>query len=130
MILSFFTLQAMLCSVFALSSVIQDGSRRVLPGKLVIGYASWSECDEKIITAVQQGVNVVIWFAINLLADDVSGTMRGKCLHSHMSISIFGLMSHNGRDCCQHLQSPKFVLNSQLCSAPVLLHCVRHILLQ
>ena len=41
-----------------------------LPERLNIGYASWSECDDKITTAVEQGVNVVIWFAINLLTDD------------------------------------------------------------
>ena len=41
----------------------------LLPKKLTIGYASWSECDDKITTAVEQGVNVVVWFAINLLTD-------------------------------------------------------------
>ncbi len=42
--------------------------RRKLPaGKLIVGYANWNQCDEKIVEAVQQGVNVVIWFSINLL---------------------------------------------------------------
>ena len=46
-----------------------------LPDRLAIGYASWSECDDKITTAVEQGVNVVIWFAINLLTDDEGAPM-------------------------------------------------------
>jgi hypothetical protein len=33
--------------------------RRELPEKVIVGYAS--ECDEKVVTAVKQGVNVVIW---------------------------------------------------------------------
>jgi accessory colonization factor AcfC len=41
-----------------------------LPDKLLIGYANWGECDDKIIQAVENGVNVVIWFAINLVTDE------------------------------------------------------------
>jgi hypothetical protein len=62
-----------------------------LPEKLIVGYANWNECerdrcspsgeawyslpplycafltgDEKIVDAVKQGVNVVMWFSINL----------------------------------------------------------------
>jgi hypothetical protein len=45
--------------------------RRKLPtGKLIVGYANWNQCDEKIVEAVQHGVNVVIWFSINLLVDE------------------------------------------------------------
>ena len=40
-----------------------------LPKKLKIGYASWSECDEKIFEAVQNGLNVVIWFALKMTAN-------------------------------------------------------------
>lgn len=42
-----------------------------LPDKLVIGYCSWSQCDDKIISAVRNGVNVVIWFSLNLVGDGV-----------------------------------------------------------
>lgn len=47
-------------------------SRRsvVLPEKLIVGYANWNQCDEKIIESVRQGVNVVIWFSINLAVDN------------------------------------------------------------
>jgi hypothetical protein len=41
-----------------------------LPERLLIGYANWNQCDETILRAVQQGVNVVIWFSINLAVDD------------------------------------------------------------
>lgn len=48
-------------------------TRRELPDNLVVGYASWSECDDKIITAVEDGVNVLIWFAINLAVNETTG---------------------------------------------------------
>jgi hypothetical protein len=46
-------------------------SDAVLPtGKLIVGYQDWSACDRnKTLTAAAAGVNVVIWFAINLVAD-------------------------------------------------------------
>jgi len=48
---------------------------RVLPaGNLVVGYCNWNQCgDDSIVRAVQDGVNVVIWFAINLDYDPVTG---------------------------------------------------------
>jgi chitinase len=36
------------------------------PGPLIVGYANWGECDQEIVQGVRNGVNVVIWFAINL----------------------------------------------------------------
>jgi chitinase len=45
-----------------------------LPEKLIIGYCNWGQADEKILTAVRQGVNVVIWFSINLVTDSASGS--------------------------------------------------------
>lgn len=42
-----------------------------LPEKLIVGYANWNQCDESIVKAVEEGVNVVIWFAINLGIDDI-----------------------------------------------------------
>jgi hypothetical protein len=44
----------------------------VLPEKLIVGYANWNQCDDQIIDAVKSGVNVVIWFAINLVSDDTT----------------------------------------------------------
>jgi len=41
----------------------------VLPERLIVGYANWNECDQKIVEAVKQGVNVVMWFSINLAVD-------------------------------------------------------------
>lgn len=40
--------------------------KKQLPSNIVVGYCNWSQCDEKVTTAVQDGVNVLIWFAINL----------------------------------------------------------------
>ena len=37
---------------------------------------SWNECDDKVIQAAKDGVNVVIWFAINLVVDPVTGRPR------------------------------------------------------
>ena len=41
-----------------------------LPKKLKIGYASWGECDEKIYEAVQNGLNVIIWFSVDMAANE------------------------------------------------------------
>ena len=48
---------------------------RVLPaGNLIVGYCNWNQCgDDSIVRAVQEGVNVVIWFAINLDYDPATG---------------------------------------------------------
>ena len=42
-----------------------------LPEHLIIGYAD--QCNQKVLQAVQQGVNVVIWFAINLIKNPYTG---------------------------------------------------------
>ena len=56
------------------SSCVDTKERRHLPpGKLIVGYANWNQCDEKILEAVQAGVNVVIWFSINLVVDKDTG---------------------------------------------------------
>ena len=39
----------------------------------MVAYQSWSECDDNLYTAVENGVNVVIWFAVNLVADSETG---------------------------------------------------------
>jgi hypothetical protein len=44
-----------------------------LPEKLIVGYANWNECDEKIVEAVKNGVNVVMWFSINLAVNQDTG---------------------------------------------------------
>ncbi len=40
-----------------------------LPEKLIVGYANWHQCDETIVKAVEDGVNVVIWFSVDLGVD-------------------------------------------------------------
>ena len=39
----------------------------ILPKRVILGYANWGECDSNLVTAVEQGVNVLIWFACNLI---------------------------------------------------------------
>lgn len=39
---------------------------KTLPENLIVGYANWGQCDEKIIEIVKDGVNVLMWFSINL----------------------------------------------------------------
>jgi hypothetical protein len=45
----------------------------ILPEKIIVGYANWNQCDESILEAVKNGVNVIIWFAINLSTDSTTG---------------------------------------------------------
>eukprot|EP01031_Cornospumella_fuschlensis_P039102 gene39102-47577_t len=40
-----------------------------LPEKIIVGYANWNQCDDTIVQAAKDGVNVIIWFAINLASD-------------------------------------------------------------
>jgi len=45
---------------------------------IIVGYQSWSECDQNVYTAVTNGVNVVIWFAAGLSSDsDGNAQMAG-----------------------------------------------------
>lgn len=58
---------------YLLDNTNMDTSTRpkvTLPQKLKIGYANWGECDEKIFEAVQNGLNVIIWFSVDLTSKD------------------------------------------------------------
>ena len=44
-----------------------------LPSKVVVGYGNWGQCDEKMVNAVKEGVNVIIWFSINLVRNPLTG---------------------------------------------------------
>ncbi|KAJ3215661.1 hypothetical protein HK099_006249 [Clydaea vesicula] len=44
-----------------------------IPEKVIVGYANWHQCDEKILEAVENGVNVLMWFSIDLTADSITG---------------------------------------------------------
>lgn len=48
--------------------------RAVLPEKIIVGYANWQQCDDKIIQAAKDGVNTIIWFSIDLLHNYTTGT--------------------------------------------------------
>eukprot|EP01040_Poterioochromonas_malhamensis_P004072 gene4074-4356_t len=58
-----------------------------IPDKIIVGYASWNQCDETLVRAVEQGVNVLIWFAINLAVNEqgeptVTGGPNMDCVAS------------------------------------------------
>jgi len=43
-------------------------------GPIILGYQNWAACDmNDTVTAVSSGVNVVVWFAVNLIEDSASG---------------------------------------------------------
>eukprot|EP01036_Dinobryon_divergens_P031669 gene31669-41112_t len=46
-----------------------------LPERLIVGYANWNECDDNIVQAAVNGVNVIIWFSINLLTSPTGKPM-------------------------------------------------------
>ena len=50
--------------------IIDKRIKVTLPEKLKIGYANWNECDDKIFEAVQNGLNVIIWFSVDLSSKD------------------------------------------------------------
>ena len=43
-----------------------------LPKKLKIGYTNWGECDEKVFEAVKNGLNIIIWFSIDLTENPIT----------------------------------------------------------
>ena len=55
-----------------------------LPNKLIVGYAYWQQCDESIIKAAKDGVNVIVWFAIDLVVANnrtfIAGGPDFKCV--------------------------------------------------
>jgi hypothetical protein len=40
-----------------------------IPEKAIVGYTNWHQSDETIVRAVEQGVNVVIWYSVDLCSD-------------------------------------------------------------
>lgn len=59
-----------LSSIILLTVHVSNGEwlpKVVLPEKIIVGYASWDQCDEKLVQAAMDGVNVLIWFSIDLL---------------------------------------------------------------
>ena len=42
--------------------------KKQLPKKLKIGYTNWYEVDEKLYEAVENGINIIIWFSIDLIS--------------------------------------------------------------
>ena len=39
---------------------------RSLPSPMIGGYTNWGQCDENVTRAARQGVNVILWFSVNL----------------------------------------------------------------
>eukprot|EP01006_Ploeotia_vitrea_P017410 TRINITY_DN48526_c0_g1_i1.p1 TRINITY_DN48526_c0_g1~~TRINITY_DN48526_c0_g1_i1.p1 ORF type:complete len:447 (-),score=44.38 TRINITY_DN48526_c0_g1_i1:58-1398(-) len=42
-------------------------AKRFLPsGPLIVAYANWAQCDDKMLRVAENGANVLIWFSVNL----------------------------------------------------------------
>ena len=52
--------------LLAAASAPAAGLPRALPNPMIAGYPSWGECGPEVTAAARNGVNVIIWFAINL----------------------------------------------------------------
>ena len=66
-----------------ISTVINK--RPLLPSRVILGYANWGQCDSKLVEAVEQGVNVLVWFACNLIIDEngdasITGGPNWECV--------------------------------------------------
>ena len=49
-------------------------TRNPLPeGPILAGYANWGQCDEGLVQAARDGLNVLLWFSINLAIDEATG---------------------------------------------------------
>ena len=40
---------------------------------VIVCYADWQQCDSRVLTAAEQGCNVIVWFAINIRLNQSSG---------------------------------------------------------
>ncbi|KNC76806.1 hypothetical protein SARC_10713 [Sphaeroforma arctica JP610] len=65
------------CSGSTVKSDVEMRQTPPLSDKLIVGYASWKQCDDYIITAVENGINVVVWFSINLAVCEGEQTITG-----------------------------------------------------
>jgi len=74
---------------------------RPLPESLAIGYANWGECDGMISSAATAGVNVIIWFALQLILDSsgvpsITGGPNLTCVGNlAASLEADGLSTHH-----------------------------------
>jgi len=96
-----------LLSLLLIASLPEPLWARSLPKNLLVAYQSWSECDDAVLTHVQNGANVVIWFAVNLHADEsggpsISGGPNRTCVEE-MIVKLDDLGF--GRDDVTHLIS-------------------------
>ncbi|KAJ3347052.1 hypothetical protein HDU91_006864 [Kappamyces sp. JEL0680] len=48
-------------------------ARAHLPDALIVGYANWNQCDQGLVAAAENGVNVLIWFSVDLLWNNATG---------------------------------------------------------
>ncbi|GMH85926.1 hypothetical protein TrST_g9946 [Triparma strigata] len=96
-----------LSKLLLLLTALKPSFQSTLPDKLVVAYQSWSECDDKVISAVQNGVNIVIWFAANLeSSEDGSALMAGGPNRTCVEEKIGDLAQLGyGRDKVTHLIS-------------------------
>ncbi|KAJ3004464.1 UNVERIFIED_CONTAM: hypothetical protein HDU68_005098 [Siphonaria sp. JEL0065] len=56
-----------------------------LPKHIVLGYASWNQCNDKLIEGVRNGVNVLIWFSIDFSKGTVQRGPDLVCVRSIIS---------------------------------------------
>mmetsp|Transcript_104297 Transcript_104297/g.300636 ORF Transcript_104297/g.300636 Transcript_104297/m.300636 type:complete len:362 (-) Transcript_104297:219-1304(-) len=74
---------------------------------LMAAYQSWGECDDNVYTTVQNGANVIIWFATNLASDEdgnaaITGGPNRDCVVEKINtLESMGF----GRDKVKHLIS-------------------------
>lgn len=66
--------QSVPTKMFATSEIF-NSKKPELPERIIVGYANWNQCDDQIVEAVQNGVNVIIWFSINLAVSDTGETI-------------------------------------------------------
>jgi hypothetical protein len=96
--------------MFLFVSHVDSLRQHSLPdGPIILGYQNWGACDRNdTITAVTSGVNVVVWFAVNLVSSDGVASIVGgpdpDCMASvaseidHLGLETVHLISIGGWD--------------------------------
>ncbi len=81
--------------------------RKELPEKLIVGYCNWGQADEAVIAAVRDGVNVLIWFSIDLTVDETTGIpcIGGRHMPPLHAVATIAQRIHQEGLDCLHIMS-------------------------
>lgn len=72
----------------------QGGAGATLPTVILAGYANWGQCDQGLVEAARDGMNVLIWFSINLATDGMGApVITGPATGTEFADCVAGVVA-------------------------------------